>query len=271
VNYSCDVDFGGVSIGDESGRLGVKISRDDMTLEMADELFAGRRLTGEITLAELGDENQERLPGMEDERPPMIESVFDVKRYSAARKQFTVGFTFALSEIFVQDLARFAKRRGRIVINEIDDLEEGGRGGSDDFDDDDFDVRNNADRPHGTPALEAAARIHQKAVSDEAGKKPLSVLVTAELRQAVGDRDIVGLTNAKAAKLIECVGPTVDDLEKVMRENEYWHRDVKGFGEEWITRVVDSLLAYRKAFPVPGESAGDDGSDDEAGTVFDGE
>ncbi|MCC7419831.1 MAG: hypothetical protein IT428_06105 [Planctomycetaceae bacterium] len=62
-----------------------------------------------------------------------------------------------------------------------------------------------------------------------------------------------GLTAKKAESLAAAFGKTIGHLEKAMRENEYWHRDVKGMGEEWITKTIDALLAFRKEHPVPSE------------------
>lgn len=44
---------------------------------------------------------------------------------------------------------------------------------------------------------------------------------------------------------------TVGDLEKAMRENEWWHRDVAGLGEKKIDKVTEALCEFRLAYPVP--------------------
>ena len=44
------VTFGGVSIGKSTAKLSLKVNRDKISLELADELFCERRLTGKIQL-----------------------------------------------------------------------------------------------------------------------------------------------------------------------------------------------------------------------------
>lgn len=73
-----------------------------------------------------------------------------------------------------------------------------------------------------------------------------------------------GLTPKKCESLAAAFGKTVGHLEKAMRTNEYWHRDVKGMGEEWITKTVDALLLLRREHPVPSDEDADSGK-----TVFD--
>jgi hypothetical protein len=44
---------------------------------------------------------------------------------------------------------------------------------------------------------------------------------------------------------------TVGDLSRAINKNGWWHRDIKGFGEAAIEKVVDALTAYRNANPLP--------------------
>jgi hypothetical protein len=71
--------------------------------------------------------------------------------------------------------------------------------------------------------------------------------------QPVGVLADYGLTPKKCDALAVAFGKTIGHLEKAIRTNDYWHKDVKGFGEEWITKLIDSLVAFRRAFPVPSE------------------
>lgn len=44
---------------------------------------------------------------------------------------------------------------------------------------------------------------------------------------------------------------TVGQLETLIRTNEWWHREIKGFGGERIDRTIDALMSFRRTHPVP--------------------
>lgn len=48
---------------------------------------------------------------------------------------------------------------------------------------------------------------------------------------------------------------TVGDLERTIRENEWWSREIKGLGPTGINKVVDALVEFRKTFPWPEEGS----------------
>lgn len=153
-----EVKFGGLSIGESTARLGVAIGRGAMTLSRAEKLLCERRLSGSIELGGL----QGQLPGMQGEAHTIV-GVFDTKALSVKSKYYATGLTLALEEIDVSDLAHFPKREGVLRISEISAIPEKKRstGNGEDEDDDEEehpDVAAGKDRPHGTPALEAAAR-----------------------------------------------------------------------------------------------------------------
>lgn len=53
-------EFGGVSIGDATARLGIRMSRNDCSLDRADETFCGHRLSGVVKLSRNGDEPDQK-------------------------------------------------------------------------------------------------------------------------------------------------------------------------------------------------------------------
>lgn len=65
-----------------------------------------------------------------------------------------------------------------------------------------------------------------------------------------------------------CGGNTLGHFEVWMNGNQWWHRDLKGFGEQWITRLQDAHFGVRKDYPVTESEAEPEG---EAGTVLDDE
>ena len=77
------VAYGNVSIGDETARIGVNISRGQMSLAQMDKNFCGKRLTGTILARSTGQAEQQSLPGVDSDLT--ITAVFDVKSFSVKR------------------------------------------------------------------------------------------------------------------------------------------------------------------------------------------
>lgn len=117
------VRYGNVSIGEDTARLGVRISRGNLTPGKADALLCGRRLTCQLTCVPRGkDADQPTLPGVDVGR--QVEAVVDVKAVSMTRKNIGAGLTFALAEVDLDSLVHFAKRDGRISISKVEDLDD---------------------------------------------------------------------------------------------------------------------------------------------------
>lgn len=114
------------------------------------------------------------------------------------------------------------------------------------FDDEHPDVAAGKDRPHGTPLLDATAKAMRE---DKGAKQPIEEL---GLPKGI-------LKNLKGAEL-----KTVGDLEKLIRENEWWHTDIDGVGPAGVEKIIDALFEHRKTYPVPCE---DDEPEDEADTI----
>jgi hypothetical protein len=60
-----------------------------------------------------------------------------------------------------------------------------------------------------------------------------------------------GLTDKMVETLVDHEVATVGKLESLMRADEWWHRKIKGFGEDRITKVIDALMSFRSQNPVP--------------------
>lgn len=76
-------------------------------------------------------------------------------------------------------------------------------------------------------------------LADEAADMPVGVL-----------KDF-GLTDKMVETLVDHEFPTIGKLESSMRADEWWHRKIKGFGEERVTKLIDALVAFRSQHPVP--------------------
>ena len=111
------VQFGGVSIGESTARLSIKVPRDAIGINDADQAFCERRLTGRIVLGGGSDS-----PGQTKmfDTDIAVEATFDIHRFGVSHEHFTTGATFKLNEIDVAELAQFSKGAGRLVVDTID-------------------------------------------------------------------------------------------------------------------------------------------------------
>ena len=114
------VEFGGVSIGDETGRVALRINRDRMDLETADKMLCGRRLDCRIIVQPVSDDTNQTysLDGVKFE----VAGAADVTRVSFTPKHITAGLTFSLAEVSKGELCEFAKRSGRLEIHSVGEI-----------------------------------------------------------------------------------------------------------------------------------------------------
>lgn len=111
------VQFGGLSIGDQTARLGVRIARAFVDVAKADAVFVGKRLEVVVQLG-AADADQMKLFDVELE----VVGAVDVKRIGVAPDAISAGLTFNLQSIDVATLARFSKCVGRLKVLTVADL-----------------------------------------------------------------------------------------------------------------------------------------------------
>lgn len=114
------VEFGGVSIGEATCRLGVRVNRSSLNINAADECFCGHRLSGRVILG-IRDESPEQGK-LIDDVDFEVQGTFDVKRIGVSVDQITTGLTFSLADIDVAELAKFSKGTGRLIVNGVQEL-----------------------------------------------------------------------------------------------------------------------------------------------------
>ena len=120
--FSESVEFGGLSLGDETARLSVKIHRGWLELEDADAILAGSRCEAKIEIAPDGEQGTLKIGGKSIKEVEPLEAVVDVKRFGVSREDFTTGLTFQVSEIDVSKLARFANKAGKLTLKRTGDI-----------------------------------------------------------------------------------------------------------------------------------------------------
>lgn len=127
------VGFGQVSVGDKVARIGIHISRGNITVAKADKLLCCRRLTGTIYSTPQKDApGQTTLPGTESAHE--VEGTFDVKQIGCTGKHITAGLTFSIKDVDLQELVQMAKQDGRMVIEKTEPLDGDDEEGDDEGD-----------------------------------------------------------------------------------------------------------------------------------------
>jgi len=114
-------EFGGVSIGDATARVALRIDRSKITVNQADETFVGHRLGVTLQLGRQHDEGQGELFESELE----FAGVADCKRIGANSTAISTSLQFSLGDIDVRELAKFAKGQGALVIASVEAIPEG--------------------------------------------------------------------------------------------------------------------------------------------------
>lgn len=140
------VEFGGVSIGESTARLGIRFDRSAMELERVDSTFCGRRLTCRVALGRT-DDSPGQLRLIED-CDFVVESVADVKRFGVGPDSINTGLTFNLKEVDIETLAKFSKGAGRLAVDQVAEIPvDTANEGEDDDDDDGPSGALKTDRP----------------------------------------------------------------------------------------------------------------------------
>lgn len=122
-----EVAFGNVSIGDKTARVGISTERSQISISQADKNLCGRRLTGTILVHANENPDQTTMDGFADDIA--LPGIFDVKQIGITPKAVGFGLTFALAGLDVSQLAHFAKRNGKLIVNNVEDIPENEQNG----------------------------------------------------------------------------------------------------------------------------------------------
>ncbi len=227
------VKFGSVNTGKDHVRIGVQLDRNRITRDEAEENFCGYRLEVRLTCPPQNAQLSPPLPGMED-ADRVFEGIADAKSYSVTRSTIRSGLTFAISAVDATHLLPFAQREGFLeILNAIDIPDE---------DDDDSDVHTGSDA---APADVPLAPV------------VLNVVSGGDPGAAATVRSLPGVSKP-LADVLEAAGiVTVRNLEKRMASSlgGPWYADIKGVGESKHDLLMDALVAFRRANPIPDETS----------------
>ena len=107
------VEFGQVSVGEDTAAVLVKIQRNDLTLSVAEKTLCKRRMDVELFMAPKNeDPDQKHFDGMK----PKVKGTCDTSRLSVGLENLTTRLTFNKKEISISELANLAKRVGRVKV-----------------------------------------------------------------------------------------------------------------------------------------------------------
>lgn len=112
-----------------------------------------------------------------------------------------------------------------------------------------------------TEAQKGGAPIGETPVLRDLGAEAsITVLLAKEMKKIVGKEEFqaakdrgepIGMTE-KQIEILEGLGwSTIGKMEKGITDNEWWHRDIKGFGPDKIDRLTITLAAFRRKHPIP--------------------
>lgn len=111
------VKFSTVSIGEDVARLGFSAERAELKLSAADRFMCNSRVDVlAVIIADQDDDGQSFFDGL---APEPLKSTADIKGFRVDRKTIGAGLSFALSEVDVTQLAKFAGRRGHLSMTRI--------------------------------------------------------------------------------------------------------------------------------------------------------
>jgi len=115
MKFPCE--YGGVSIGDTTARIGVRVPRGFLNLVAADEALVGHRLDLVARLNRKGADPKQL--NLLDDIEDTITGSADVKRIGVNQEQISFGLTFSLADVDISELAKFSKGNGEIQIDQV--------------------------------------------------------------------------------------------------------------------------------------------------------
>ena len=116
------VQFGKVSIGANSASIPLKADRSAISVSKADKNLCGHRLTGKIVASD-SQPDQGHFDGM-DGTTGELEATFDVKAFTAKPKHISFSLSLSIKDIDMSQLAHFANRQGRLIVEIVEALPE---------------------------------------------------------------------------------------------------------------------------------------------------
>lgn len=209
------VDFGGVSIGKTTGRIGIVIDRSYLGLDDAADMLCGRRLTGKVVLGRKGDAADQTT--LVDDLNAEVAGAFDCKGFRVSEGSLSAGLTFALAEVDIAELAKFSKGVGRLIVYELGEI------------------------PHDAPSEDFE---EDPPIMKAAGEWTLVPLDTLPLKPRV--------LKALAKADLTTMGRLADFTAL---KGQWWWKDIPGVGEAAAAEIEEITMKFWAANPDAAKAA----------------
>lgn len=121
--------FGKVSIGANTASIPLKVDRSAIAISKADKNLCGHSLTGRIVASD-SQEGQGHFPGM-DGVTGELTATFSVRGFGVKPKHISFSLSLSIKDVDMKDLAHFANRQGRLVVDIVEVLSDDDEGDDD--------------------------------------------------------------------------------------------------------------------------------------------
>lgn len=247
--FDIGCEFGGVTYGKNTVRVGVKIERGDVPMSRWEERLCDKRVE---CILRLGHKDEAAgQSALVDDDPVEVAGVVDIKTISLSGGVVSFGATFAKDDADEQDATRLACRPGRFIATKVGSIPEKTKTKKTKYGDcqpqlfddhpDTGPRPRKAAMPFDTSTRPAshANKSLEELKRDLGAGQPLTILMDFGATK--------GIVKAVAAAV---GGETIAHLEAFMNaKQEFWHQEMKGIGPEKLTQLQDAHLAVRERYP----------------------
>lgn len=107
----------------ETRKISIKIKRENLSIETADELFSGKRLTVDLEAHKPDDlDGQQEL--FEGTMPAIGGKVCDVKAFRTTRDVFACGLVFGIDSMDAETFEAFQKKSATLRVTGTEEIPE---------------------------------------------------------------------------------------------------------------------------------------------------
>lgn len=214
--FDVPVAFGQVGLGKTLGRIGIKIDRQQLSLDDCDALLCGKRVTGTVHLGRKDDSPGQK--SLIEGRDIAVAASFDVNGFRVTPEMLGMSLSFNLESIELADVAKLSKGEGRFVAAASDEIPEDERL-NDTGDDDDDDQR----------SLLVEGPWKEAPLADLFDGAMLKSLNKAGLK-TVGDLAAWSASDKRLIDIPGIGGAKAEQIEETMER--FWESN-PGAGDEW--------------------------------------
>lgn len=225
--------FGTVSIGESTARLGVKFARAVLPLDEADTMLCGKRIEGRIATIPNGEDPDQTH--LFDDGSLALTASFDITRFGVDPESYTCGLTFNKHSLGdnLSRLSEFVKKSGALQIDSVgeipDDSEGEGDGDGDDLDE---------------------AFASRNPFFDESGDKELTPEVKDNEQWKFQTLAGLGIKERTAKALRAVKINTLGQLAAWQQaKGDFWMKDIPGLGPTGAEDIERATMEYWKLHP----------------------